>query len=225
MRALAVLAPGDDRVYFVEQGRSYYALPAMALPLAAGSVSAVAGSAGPGAALAVVTPVVALHAVVVALLAPVVWPVLSERTMVERGVWRDSFYKDEIGWPELADGPPERGARSRRPSAATRPCSPRTTARPGRSRCSARAQGLPTPLSGHLSFQYWHPARLPQHHVLAVGVDDGQLDRLCTCLAHRGAHRQPLAPRQRGAGTHDRALHAARHARRALVVADRDDQL
>ncbi|MGZ4168489.1 MAG: hypothetical protein ACXVFO_17610, partial [Solirubrobacteraceae bacterium] len=39
--------------------------------------------------------------------------------------------------------------------------------------------GLPQALSGHLSFQYWHPARMPQRHVLAVGFDEETLRGLC----------------------------------------------
>ena len=33
--------------------------------------------------------------------APLVWPVLPERSMVDRDLWSKTFYKDEIGWPEL----------------------------------------------------------------------------------------------------------------------------
>ena len=32
-----------------------------------------------------------------------VWPVVPTQTMVVRGIWKDSFYKHEIGWPELTD--------------------------------------------------------------------------------------------------------------------------
>ena len=40
--------------------------------------------------------------------------------------------------------------------------------------------GLPQPLSGHLSWQYWRPARLPQRTVLTVGYDPGTLRGMCT---------------------------------------------
>jgi len=33
--------------------------------------------------------------------------------------------------------------------------------------------GLPTPFSGHLSFQFWHPAQMPERAVLLVGFDPG----------------------------------------------------
>ncbi len=180
LRALAVLAPATTVLYFIEQGRSYYALPAMALPLAAGSVSAVGWLGRSRRRLAVVIPIVALHVAVVALLAPVVWPVLSERSMVDRGVWRAGFYKDEIGWPELAD----QTARAWR---AIPPAERHDTALLAQNYGEAGAlalygpsRGLPTPLSGHLSFQFWHPARMPQRHLLAVGVGRSQLDGLCS---------------------------------------------
>jgi 4-amino-4-deoxy-L-arabinose transferase-like glycosyltransferase len=180
IRALALLAPITTAVFFAEQGRSYYALPAMALPLAAGSVVVADWLGGRRRRLALALPVVVLHAAVLVLVAPVVWPVLSERAMVDRGVWRDSFYKDEIGWPELAD----QTARAWR---AIPPTQRHDTALLAQNYGEAGAlalygpsRGLPTPLSGHLSFQYWHPARMPQQHALAVGVDRSQLDRLCS---------------------------------------------
>ena len=42
-----------------------------------------------------------------------------------------------------------------------------------------RAAGLPPPVSGHLSFQYWRPARMPERDVLLVGFDRG--DALTRC--------------------------------------------
>jgi hypothetical protein len=42
------------------------------------------------------------------------------------------------------------------------------------------ALGLPAPLSGHLSWQYWRPHSLPQRFVLFVGYDTSNLARLCT---------------------------------------------
>jgi hypothetical protein len=42
------------------------------------------------------------------------------------------------------------------------------------------AAGLPQPLSGHLSWQYWRPASLPQRDALTVGFAWSDLGRLCT---------------------------------------------
>jgi hypothetical protein len=42
------------------------------------------------------------------------------------------------------------------------------------------ALGLPQPLSGHLSWQYWHPKQMPQRHAVVVGWwDRGAMDWLC----------------------------------------------
>ena len=42
------------------------------------------------------------------------------------------------------------------------------------------ALGLPPPLSGHLSWQYWRPARLPQRRALLIGFERSQVAALCT---------------------------------------------
>jgi hypothetical protein len=42
------------------------------------------------------------------------------------------------------------------------------------------AAGLPTPVSGHLSFQYWHPPSTPQRSVLLVGFDRQDALRRCS---------------------------------------------
>jgi hypothetical protein len=39
---------------------------------------------------------------------------------------------------------------------------------------------LPLVLSGHLSWQYWRPAVLPQRHLVIVGYSSGRLDQLCS---------------------------------------------
>ena len=95
----------------------------------------------------------------------------SERSMVERGVWRDSFYKDEIGWPELAD----QTARAWR---AIPPASARDTALLAQNYGEAGALAPVRPARGPADaaqrpslVPVLAAARLPQQHVLAVGVD------------------------------------------------------
>ena len=41
------------------------------------------------------------------------------------------------------------------------------------------ALGLPQPLSGHLSWQYWHPKRMPQRHAVVVGWSPQGLSWAC----------------------------------------------
>ena len=99
--------------------------------------------------------------------------------MVSSGVWEDSFYKDEIGWPELAD----QTARAWRDlPAADRARAAIVAGNYGEASALERygpARALPPILSGHLSWRYWRPARLPQRQVLFVGYEPDELARLC----------------------------------------------
>src|SRR6185295_9372403 len=88
-------------LFLVERGRGYYPLPADALAVAAGAVALEAWTS-PRRKLALGV-LVAAQVAVLALVAPLVWPVLPTRTMIDRGYWEQSFFKDEIGWPELTD--------------------------------------------------------------------------------------------------------------------------
>ncbi len=171
LRALAVLFPCTWLAFLLEGGRSYYALPAFALPFAAGVAVSRRRSI---AALALVLELAAVVAV-----APLVWPVLPEHTMISRGLWRQTFYKDEIGWPELV----AQTARAWRAiPAGERRDTVLLAQNYGEAGALARdgsSHGLPTPLSGHLSFQYWRPAALPQRRLLTVGFDTATLARMC----------------------------------------------
>ncbi|MGZ4312986.1 MAG: ArnT family glycosyltransferase [Solirubrobacteraceae bacterium] len=185
LRALAVLAPATAVLFFLEQGRAYYSLPAIALPLAAGAVTADGwwsarrrdGRRGRRAALA--GALAAGQLAVVAAAGPLVWPVLPIATMVKLGVWHAGWYKDELGWPELA----AETARAWRAIPAAQRADTALLARDygeaGALDLYGPSLGLPQALSGHLSFQYWHPARMPQRHVLAVGFDEETLRGLC----------------------------------------------
>jgi hypothetical protein len=42
------------------------------------------------------------------------------------------------------------------------------------------SRGLPPILSGHLSWQYWHPQRLQQHFLLTVGHATPDLKTMCS---------------------------------------------
>jgi hypothetical protein len=92
---------------------------------------------------------------------------------------QQTLYKDEIGWPELV-------AQTARAWRAIPPSERRDTVllaqNYGEAGALARygpAHALPAPLSGHLSFQYWRPAALPQRRLLTVGIDVATLARLC----------------------------------------------
>jgi hypothetical protein len=173
-RGLAVLALVPLMVYagwLVERGRGYYPVPPFALAVAAGSIAAERRTrllAGAGA-VGVLTVVIA---------GPVVAPVLPSRFAIDHGYVDAGFFKDEFGWPELTD---QVAAAWRREG--LRPNTAVVLAENyGEAGALARfgpARGLPAPLSGHLSWQYWRPRSLPQRDALMVGFDATVLDRLC----------------------------------------------
>jgi hypothetical protein len=200
LRALALLAPATSLLFLLEHGRSYYALPATALPLAAGSIAAVRlwhRSRRHGWVLASLIPV---HLAVLVLLAPVVWPVLPTGTMIKQGIWRPSFYKDEIGWQEIVT--PTSRAWLSMPPAERRDSAllAQNYGEAGALALYGPALHLPAPLSGHLSFQYWHPRRMPQHHLLTVGFDAHALAAICRSLhvIARIDNRWQIANQERG---------------------------
>jgi 4-amino-4-deoxy-L-arabinose transferase-like glycosyltransferase len=179
VRALAVFAPATSLLFLAEQGRSYYSLPAIALPLAAGAVAAdrwLRNARRPAVAIA---PVIACQIAAVVLAAPLVWPILPTTTMVASGDWNDTFYKDELGWPQLV----AQTARAWRSLPADQRT--RTTllagnyGEAGALDLYGPADGLPQALSGHLSFQYWRPGRLPDRRALLVGFDAASVRELC----------------------------------------------
>jgi hypothetical protein len=171
----------------IEQGRAYYPLPALTLAVAAGAV-ALEGwrPARPRRRPAVIGGLVAVQLVVVAVAAPLVVPVRSTAGMISSGVWQDSFYKDEIGWPELA----AQTARVWRSLPAAQRAHAAILAQ-NYGEAGALAHygprlGLPPPLSGHLSYQYWRPALLPQRLVVTVGYDATTLPDLCMSVRRLG---------------------------------------
>jgi hypothetical protein len=91
--------------------------------------------------------------------------------MVDRKIWKQSFYKDELGWPELAasvvavwDGlPASEQARAAVIAGNYGEASALEHFGPGK---------LPLVVSGHLSWQYWRPRTLPQRYAITVGMGD-----------------------------------------------------
>jgi len=165
----------------LEQGRAYYPLPALVLCVAAGAV-ALERWRPPRRWLrpASLAALVAMQLLVVAVVAQVVVPVRTTAGMVDSGIWENTFYKDEIGWSELAG---QTAAAWRSLPSADRRDGAILAENYGEAGALARygpALGLPAPLSGHLSWQYWRPSRLPQRHLLAVGYDPSELRGFCT---------------------------------------------
>jgi 4-amino-4-deoxy-L-arabinose transferase-like glycosyltransferase len=181
LRPFALVPPIVTALFLLERGRAYYPLPADAVAVAAGAV--VLGgwlAAGRRRRYLALVPLLALHAAVLALALPLIVPVRSTSSMISSGVWKNSFFKDEIGWPELADEtaaawrsltPAERGggaivARNYGEASALEHYGP--------------SRGLPPVLSGHLTWQYWRPRHLPQRFALFVGFEPAVLSSMCT---------------------------------------------
>jgi 4-amino-4-deoxy-L-arabinose transferase-like glycosyltransferase len=165
----------------LEQGRGYYPLPAMIVCVAAGAVALERWRpAARWRRRAVLGALVAVQLLVIAVAAQVVVPIRSTTGMIDSGIWNVSFFKDEIGWPEMV----AQTARAWRSlPAAERAHAAILAQNYGEAGALARfgpSLGLPQPLSGHLSWQYWRPARLPQRTVLTVGYYPGTLREMCT---------------------------------------------
>ena len=214
LRPLALASAAPSVLFGLEQGRPYYALPAMLPAFVAGCL--LLAERRPRrltlAALGVV------HLAVLALVLPLVVPILPTRQLVSTGTWDKSFWKDEIGWHELvaqtatglaladarrARGRSDRGRQLRRGRRAL-------ALRPG---CRPADAGLGAPL-------------VP---VLASGDDAAACRSAGRLRARRRAsalcardrarrRRQPLARRQRGARPADRVVPPARAARAALGI-------
>ena len=180
LRPFAIVPVLATFIFLVERGRSYYALPADGMAVAAGAVVAAAWvSHARWSGRAAVAAVVAVQLLVLVVAAPLVVPVRSVQWVVSSGTWDSSFYGDELGWPAFV-AQTAQAWRSLPP--AFRADGAVVAENYGEAGALARTgggAGLPQPLSGHLSWQYWRPADLPQRHMLAVGFDRGDLDRMC----------------------------------------------
>ncbi len=180
LRPFAVVPVLATMVFLVERGRSYYPLPADGMAAAAGAVVAAEWIRGVqwGGRVAIAAAV-ALHALVLWFVAPLVVPVRSAQWVVRSGAWDSSFYGDELGWPAFV-AQTAAAWRSLPPSfRADAAVVAQNYGEAGALARTGAAHGLPQPLSGHLSWQYWRPADLPQRHMLAVGFDGRDLDRMC----------------------------------------------
>ncbi len=181
LRPLAIAPVAATLLFLVERGRSYYPLPGDTIAFAAGIV-ALGGwlRAGSRARYAAVAGLVLVELAVLAVAAPLVLPLRSTAAMVRAGTWKNTFYKDELGWPELAN----RTARAWRGlPAADRRDGVVLAGNYGEASALEHygpRRGLPLVLSGHLSWQYWRPKRLDQRFALVVGYDPGFLGKVCS---------------------------------------------
>lgn len=176
LRALALVPAIVTLIFLLERGRAYYPLPADALAVAAGAI-AIDRWLRPGRRLLVAGTLIALQVSVIALAAPIVVPFYSTSHMISSGVWKTGFFKDEIGWPEMT-AQVQRAWREL--PAADRTAGVILAHNYGEaSALQFYGHNLGLILSGHLSWQYWRPRRLPQRFALTVGYDGSGLGAMC----------------------------------------------
>jgi len=182
LRPLALLPPLITVIFLLERGRAYYPLPADSIAIAAGTVALASWlhRASTMKRIALLAALLLVQAAVLVYALPTVLPVRSTASMVASGIWKNSWYKDEIGWPELADQTAQAWK-----SLPTRERENGTILAENYGEASALefygpSRGLPRILSGHLSWQYWRPRTLRQRFALLVGFSDGSALQLCS---------------------------------------------
>ena len=104
-------------------------------------------------------------------------PFYTTQQLVRSSAWKAGYFKDEIGWQEMTaqveHGWASAGSTDRADGVVL------TQNYGEASALQFYGRGLPSILSGHLSWQYWRPKRLPQRFALTVGYSVGDLDNLC----------------------------------------------
>jgi Dolichyl-phosphate-mannose-protein mannosyltransferase len=176
LRALALVPVIVTLLFLLERGRGYYPLPADALAVAAGAV-ALDGWLRRGRRLPLLAVLVIAQSAVIVLVAPIVVPFYSTSHLISSGTWKTGFFKDEIGWPEMTGQ--VQHAWQRLP-AADRVGGVVLAHNYGEaSALQFYGHNLGPVISGHLSWQYWRPRRLPQRFALTVGYDASGLYALC----------------------------------------------
>jgi hypothetical protein len=188
LRTLASVPVIVTVAFFLERGRPYYPLPAATVAIAAGAV-AIQGWR-PKRRRWVLGIVVVAQVLVLVVAGPVVVPVYSARGAVEHGYMKASFFKDEIGWPQLADEVVT--AWKALPASARRNGAVVARNYGEASALALYGRGLPLVVSGHLSWQFWHPSSMPERHLVTVGYYPEDLRRLCSSWRVVDHIRNPL---------------------------------
>ncbi|MGD0166695.1 MAG: glycosyltransferase family 39 protein [Gaiellaceae bacterium] len=180
LRPLALVPVIVAALFVAEGGRAYYPMPAYTLPVAAGAVAIEAWlrrnrslRIGALAALALCQLALVIYAI------PAVVPIRSTAEFARSPSSAVNIFSEEIGWHELVA---QTAAVWRSLTPAERADAVILTGDYGEAGAISLfgpAEGLPQPLSGHLSWQYWHPKRMPQRHAVVVGLAPEGLDWAC----------------------------------------------
>ena len=179
LRPIAVAWIFVTTLFLVERGRGYYPVPADSVAIAAGITVLGSWLDRPRRWWAVAALVLA-NAMVLALVSPLVIPVRTTAGMIQHGDWKNSFFKDEIGWPGMADQTAQAWRQLPPKKRRNAVVLAENYGEAGALALYGPARGLPEPLSGHLSWQYWRPGSLPQRWALTVGFERGAVGDLCS---------------------------------------------
>lgn len=180
LRPLALIPVIVAVLFVLEGGRAYYPIPAYTLPLAAGAIAIESWlrrnrpvRVGAVAALALCQLALVIYAI------PQVVPIKSTEEFVRSPSSAVDIFSEEIGWPELVA---QIAGAWKSLTPAERADAVILTGNYGEAGAVALfgpAEGLPQPLSGHLSWHYWHPKRMPQRHAVVIGWPPDDLSWAC----------------------------------------------
>ena len=188
LRPLGLTVIGVPLAYFLLNGKSYYATPAVLFALAAGAVP-LARWATRGWRLAAVGLLAVGWVVTLSFMLPTTLPVLPLHTAIQQGVVKArSDYQDELGWPTLA-------AQVRRLAGDANVV---VTSNYGEaSALELFGHGLPPIASAHVSFRYWRPT-VGGRHAILVGFPERKASEFCGGYTLLGRIQMPTANPERG---------------------------
>ncbi len=180
LRPLALVPVIVAALFVVEGGRAYYPIPAYTLPLAAGAIAIEGWLRRNRPFRIMAVGALALCQLTLVIFAiPQVVPVKSTAEFARSPSSAVDIFSDEIGWPELVA---QSASAWRSLTSAERADAVILTGNYGEAGAISLlgpTKGLPQPLSGHLSWQYWHPKHMPQRHAVVIGSSREGLSWAC----------------------------------------------
>ena len=201
---LLYLVVGVELLFFVVGGKAYYPAPVYPVAYAAGAIWLDARLVTLPRRLSFATAVVAL----ILVLLPIGLPALPASTMASLNLWQArKDYADMVGWPELAQAtaaaydslPPDQRAHA--------VILAQNYGEAGAVDYYGPALGLPSAVSGHLTFWYWAPRDLDPGVVVMVGYSQAFAERYFTSC------------RETGTVTNDLGIHNEEYGAPVLICA------
>ena len=188
LRPLGLTVVGVPVVYFLLNGKAYYAGPVVLFALAAGAVPLAQWATRTWRLVAV--GVLAVGWVVTLYFSlPTSLPVLPLHTAIRQGVVKArSDYQDELGWPALA-------ARVGRLAGGANVVVTSNYGEAGA--LELFGHGLPPVASTDVTFRYWRPAVVGRR-VILVGFPEAKAARFCRGYTLLGRIQMPTANQERG---------------------------